>query len=115
MQIGKQHLVFAQHCTFLQLRLFDLDDHIGGRKNLFCRCQHRGASCFVIGIKHADAQACVGFHNNLVAIVYQLANARRRHADTKLECFYFFWYSDFHGWGPEFLLSGDTIPGRSRI
>ena len=99
----------------MQLRLFDLDDHIGGGKYLFCRCKHCGTSRFVVSIEHAYAQTSVGFHNNLVAIVYQLANARRRHANTKLECLYFFWYSDFHGWIPESLLSDDRIPGRSRI
>jgi len=109
MQVGKQDLILAQHCALIQLRLLDLDDHVRRRKDLFRRAGDRSTCVFVIGIGHADAQTSISFDNDLVAIVYQLANTRRRHANTKLERLYLFWYSDFHGSSPEFLLSADMI------
>jgi len=100
MQVGKQHLILVQHCALVQLRLFDLDDHVRGRKDLFRSASNRSTGIFVVGVGHANTQTSIGFHNDFVAIVYQLANTRWCHANAKLERFYFFWYANFHSPSP---------------
>ncbi len=95
-QVGEQHLVFAQHRAFVELRLLDLDDHLRGGKYLLRGADDRRPGRFVVCVRHADTDAGIGFHDDLVAVVYQLAHPRRRHADAELERLDLFGYPYLH-------------------
>jgi hypothetical protein len=95
-QVREQYLVFTQHLALVELRLLDLDDHLRGGKHLFRRSDDLCTGRLVVRVRHADADAGIGFHDDLVAIVYQLAHPRRRHADAELERLDFFGYPYLH-------------------
>jgi hypothetical protein len=98
------------------VRLLDLDDHLGGGKYLFRRADDFGSGRFVVRVRHADADAGIGLHDDLVAVVHQLAYPRRRHADAELERFYLFRYPYLHVVSPVPTVSimFVTIPRKSR-
>ncbi len=109
MQVREQELVLSQHLALGQLRFLDLDDHLRSIENFFGRAHNFGAGLFVIGIVHADAETGVGLDENFVAIVHEFVNTGRRHADAKLERFYFFWYSDSHEFSPHNSFQNNKI------
>jgi hypothetical protein len=93
---GEQHLVFAQHRALVQLRLLDLDDHFHGGKYFLRRLDDLRTGRFVVHVRHADTDAGIRLHDDLVAVVHQLAHPRRRHADAELERFDFLRYPYLH-------------------
>ena len=100
MQVRKQDLVRAEHRAFVQLRLFDLDDHFGSGKNLFSRAYNRGACSFVCGIGFANASSGILLYDDFVAIGNNLMHARRCHADAELKGLNLFRYTNLHGLSP---------------
>jgi len=67
-EVGEQQLAFAQHFAFARLRFLDLNDHVGGGKNLFGGVQNGGTGGDVIGILKARALACAGLYDHRVPV-----------------------------------------------
>ncbi len=99
-QVREQHLVFAQHRALVELRLLDLDDHLGRVEHLLGCPDDFRAGLLVVGIGHADAHAGVRLDDHVVTVGDQLAYACRRHADTELERLDFLRYPYLHDFSP---------------
>src|SRR2546428_4803844 len=78
MQIGEEHLPFAQLAALLGLRLFHLDDELGLRPGI----ADLRTRFFVGGVRRADAGAGIRFDDHLMAVRGHLAHGRRRQPDA---------------------------------
>ena len=96
-QIGEEDLRRAQHPPLRRLRLLDLDDHVGGGKDLGRGGDDARAGGRVGGIGGADARTRAGLHQHLVAGRGVLAHGRRRQADAVFLDLDFLGDADTHG------------------
>ena len=96
MQIGKQHLAFAQHCAFDSLWLLDLDHQFGARENLRRRIDDLRTNLRILGVADTDACPGPGFNQDFVAVFYRLAHTRRGHTNTILVVLDFLWNTYQH-------------------
>ena len=97
MQVGEQHLAFAQAGALGGLRFLDLDDHRGLRKDLLCGGQDLRPRREIIGIGEARSDARAGFDQHLMAMRDSLTRRIGGHADAVFLRLDLFRASDFHG------------------
>ena len=102
-QIGEQHLAVAQTRDLGRLRLLDLDDHVGLGEHLGAVGRDARADRLIVAVVETAAGAGVVLDQHLVALVDQLAHARRHQADPELECLDLLRHADAHGVSPSGL------------
>jgi len=95
-QVGKEDLALAQHLALDRLRFLDLDDHVGGGKDLGRGGKDGRAGRGVIGVGKAGAKAGAGLDHHVMAVVHRFARRIRGHADAKLLRLDLFRASDLH-------------------
>ena len=83
--------------TSTALRLLDLDDHLGLREDGVRVGDDRRALCDVLVVCDRRALARAPLHENLVAVLAQLADTGRRQRDAVLVGLDLGWDSDLHG------------------
>jgi hypothetical protein len=83
-------------CAFHGLRLLDLDDHLGARKDLGGIGHQLAPAATVLRIGQVDRGAGIGLHQHLVAMGRELAHAGRRQADTVFVVLDFLGHADEH-------------------
>ena len=95
-QVGVEDLSGAQHRALHRLRLLDLHDHLGTRKDFRRRRNHFGTGCHVLGIGQVDRGAGVVMHQHLVAVRREFTHAGRRQANAVFVVLDFLGYADEH-------------------
>ena len=95
-QVGEQHVVFAQHRALDGLRLLDLDDHLGRVEHFLGRRQDRGADLLVAFVADADAGARGTLYVHVVSVQREFTHRRGRQADAVFVVLDFLGYPDFH-------------------
>ena len=96
MQVGEQDLARAQTRPLLALRLLDLDDQLGGGEHLLGIVRDARPGALVHDVDQADGVACVGFDQDLMAVLGQLAHRCRGQADPVFVGLDFLRYADPH-------------------
>ncbi len=91
MQIGEQHLAFAQHGALDGLGFLDLDDHVRPGKDFFRGVENRCAGRLVLGVGGANTDTGVGFNYHVVTVFDHFTNAGRGHADAVFVILNLFW------------------------
>ena len=69
MQVGKQEMPWGEHRPFDRLGFLDLDDHLGGTKDLGSRRSDLRSDRFVVAVLGADAKTSPALHDHIVAVV----------------------------------------------
>jgi hypothetical protein len=64
-QVGVQHLPFAQHRAFDRLRLLDLHDHVGAREDFLRRPHDAGAGRHVVLVRQPDPLTGALLHDDV--------------------------------------------------
>src|ERR1700675_4511097 len=96
MQIGEQGLPAAQLLAFGDLRLLDLHNEIGGRKDVLSALRDRRSRRLVVRILEADTRPGGALHQHLMSRIDELANARRHQSNAILVNLDLFGDADFH-------------------
>ena len=96
MQIGEQNLPLAQHLALDGLGLLDLDDHVGGGKDLFGRADDLRARSRVSRVFKPRTYACARLYQDGVAVRHGLLCGVGCDPDAEFLWFDLCWTSDFH-------------------
>jgi len=99
-QVGIEDLPLAQHRALTGLGFLDLDDHVGGGKDLLRRIDDRGARGAVGVILGPDSGPGPRLDHDLMAMRDHLFGAFGRYADAVFVVLDFLRASDLHGAGP---------------
>jgi len=95
-QIGKQGLPRIEHLALARLWLLDLDDHLGTGEHVLRARRDAGAGRLVVGVSCPDAGAGIVLCQHRVAMVAELAHARRCQSYSILVVLDFLGYADQH-------------------
>ncbi len=99
-QIGEQHLAWAQQRDLAGLRLLDLDDQLGGAEHRGGGGRDVGADLAIGVVAEADAGAGAALDQDLVAVRDQLARRAGNQADAILVGLDLLGDADQHGLRP---------------
>ena len=101
MEVGEQDLSAPQELALFGQRLLDLHDHLGASENVVGACDDLGPGADVFLVGRSRAQAGLGLDNDLMAVMDQFGDRRRRHADPEFVVLDFLGNADEHGWPPK--------------
>ena len=104
MEVGEQHLAFAQHRAFCGQRLLDLDDHLRAVEDGLRVADDLGAHRRVVCVARTDARACIVLHDHVVPVQYRLVHAVGCEADTVFVILDLLRYPDEHGGLPPWMV-----------
>ena len=96
MQIGEQHLSFAQHPALDGLRLLDLDDHVRHGEDFRGGVQDARSGAPIGVVVHSDTLTRVALDDHIVAALHHLAHAARGQPDAIFENLDFLRHADAH-------------------
>ena len=89
MQVGKQHLVRAQHRALFRLWLLHLDDHFRAAEDLLRSLHDLRSRLLVMAVFKAYDLGSIVLHQHLVPVVHQLPDPSGSQANTVFIAFDF--------------------------
>jgi hypothetical protein len=96
MQIGEQDLALAQLGAFRHLRLFHLHDHVGRLEDRILISGELRAGRFIFRIRQTRPKTGAGLDDDVVSMMHQFGDGRRRQADAKFIVLDFLRHTDAH-------------------
>ena len=95
-KVGVEHVVRAQHGALDGLWLLDLDDHLGGIKDLGRGGEDLRASVYVVLIGGTNAVTGSGFNDHVVTVADEFAHAVGGQTNPVFTVLDFLWNADAH-------------------
>ena len=108
MQVGEQDLPLAEPLALFGERLLDLHDHLGLREDVGRRVDDSAAGADIFLVRRPRAEAGRSLDDDLMAVIDELGDRGRRHADPEFVVLDLLGNADEHGLASESALKTNS-------